>query len=408
MWYDQAMRTMNLIGCPYHEGRRDVGMGVGPTLLLADDRLRAEVAAHGWSPVGHVVSPPDERRPEVARSMDVVRRLAVLVRAAVSAGAFPLVLAGNCNSCLGTVAGAGSDALGVVWFDAHADLDTPDDNVSGYFDVMALAMLTGSGWPAQRAMVPGLTAIPERSVVLAGVRDLAPYQRDRLAASDVRVVPGDIRSEALTAALDELARRVDRIYLHVDVDTLDSGAGRANQFAAPGGPSLEGLRRAIAAAFARFTVAAAAITAYDPAHDVDGRIADAARAIAGDIARHAAAQAAAREQVTTEPIYHIALSRDWERAQAAGEYRVSTLGRTLEEEGFIHCSRAGQVEGVAARFYRGQADLVLLTIDPGRVRPQIRYETVPGADQPFPHVYGPLNVDAVVGAEPFDGGGERG
>src|SRR5205823_735745 len=101
-------------------------------------------------------------------------------------------------------------------------------------------------------------------------------------------------------------------------------------------------------------------------------------------------------------------SGDWERAMAAGEYRVSTLGRTLEEEGFIHCSRAGQVAGVAARFYRGRTDLVLLTIDPGRVGPAIRYDLVPGSDEPFPHVYGPLNVDAVVAAEPFEAGAGAG
>lgn len=126
-----------------------------------------------------------------------------------------------------------------MWFDAHANLDTPDDNVSGYFDVMALAMLTGAGWRAQWVSVPGLPAIPGRNVVPAGVRDLEPYQRWRLEASEVRVVAGAIDPD----------RRVGRVNLHVDVDALDVAAGRANQYAAPG-PSLEGYRSAIAAVFA--------------------------------------------------------------------------------------------------------------------------------------------------------------
>ncbi len=154
---------------------------------------------------------------------------------------------------------------------------------------MALAMLTGAGWRAQRASVPGLPAIPERDVLLAGVRDLEPYQLSRLEASEVRVVTGAIDPDRLTGALDELAGRVNRVYLHVDVDALDVAAGRANQYAAPGGPSLEGYRSAIAAVFARFTVAAAAITAWDPTYGVDGRVAEAIRAIASDIARHTAA-----------------------------------------------------------------------------------------------------------------------
>jgi uncharacterized protein (DUF952 family)/quercetin dioxygenase-like cupin family protein len=103
-------------------------------------------------------------------------------------------------------------------------------------------------------------------------------------------------------------------------------------------------------------------------------------------------------------IYHLARRREWDDAKRAGEYRISTLGRTLDEEGFIHCSRAGQVAGVANRFYRGQADLALLVIDEQRVQADVREEAVPGADQPFPHVYGPLNLDAVVEVVPFEPG----
>ena len=104
-------------------------------------------------------------------------------------------------------------------------------------------------------------------------------------------------------------------------------------------------------------------------------------------------------------IHHIASAEDWERARSTGAYRMSTRGRTLDEEGFIHCSRAGQVAAVADRFYRGVTGLVLLTIDERRLTSEVRYEFVPGADESFPHVYGPLNVDAVVRVEPFAAGG---
>lgn len=102
-------------------------------------------------------------------------------------------------------------------------------------------------------------------------------------------------------------------------------------------------------------------------------------------------------------IYHIANSADWERARRDGEYTTSTIGRTLAEEGFIHASQAAQVAYVANRFYRGvPGDLVLLVIDPERVRATIRYELVPGAGAvPFPHIYGPLNADAVLAARPL-------
>jgi uncharacterized protein (DUF952 family) len=104
-------------------------------------------------------------------------------------------------------------------------------------------------------------------------------------------------------------------------------------------------------------------------------------------------------------IYHIATRTDWERARRDGEYTTSTAGRTLAQEGFIHASQAAQVAGVANASYRDSPDeLVVLVIDAGLVRAPIRYEDVPGADAPFPHIYGPLNTDAVLAARPLPAG----
>ena len=100
-------------------------------------------------------------------------------------------------------------------------------------------------------------------------------------------------------------------------------------------------------------------------------------------------------------IYHITTAAEWAQAQRDGQYTKSTLDRTLAEEGFIHASQAAQVARVANAFYQGVPDLVLLTIDTERVGSPIRYEQVPGQDLPYPHIYGPLNVDAVVEARPF-------
>ena len=100
-------------------------------------------------------------------------------------------------------------------------------------------------------------------------------------------------------------------------------------------------------------------------------------------------------------IYHIAAAADWEQARTDGQYTMSTRGLTLAEQGYIHASTAEQVAQVANAYYRGVPDLLLLVIDPERVGPEIRYEAVPGQDLPYPHIYGPLNADAVVQARPF-------
>jgi uncharacterized protein (DUF952 family) len=109
--------------------------------------------------------------------------------------------------------------------------------------------------------------------------------------------------------------------------------------------------------------------------------------------------------VGTEPpvrIFHIAKVADWESAQAAGEYRVSTLGRTLEQEGFLHASRAGQWQAVYDAFYAGVDEpLVLLEIDSGLLGVPVVEEAPPGTDERFPHIYGPLPVAAVVAVSPL-------
>jgi len=101
-------------------------------------------------------------------------------------------------------------------------------------------------------------------------------------------------------------------------------------------------------------------------------------------------------------IYHIARAADWERALSDGEYTTSSVGKTLAEEGFIHASQGSQVKATANKFYRDvPGDLVVLVIDTSRLRAELRYEDVPGAELPFPHIYGPLNTGAVVAAWPL-------
>ena len=98
-------------------------------------------------------------------------------------------------------------------------------------------------------------------------------------------------------------------------------------------------------------------------------------------------------------IFHIATLADWEAAQASGAYTTSTRGVSLEQEGFIHASRADQWEGVRAAFYADVAEpLVLLEIDTDLLDvPVVEEPPAPGVVETFPHVYGAIAPGAVVG-----------
>lgn len=98
-----------------------------------------------------------------------------------------------------------------------------------------------------------------------------------------------------------------------------------------------------------------------------------------------------------EYIYHITTSEEWNAALQTGSYEALSL----KEEGFIHCSQDEQVAGVLERYFAGKNNLVKLAIDPSKLQSRLIYEWSPSLAQTFPHIYGPINVDAVKSAEPI-------
>lgn len=91
-------------------------------------------------------------------------------------------------------------------------------------------------------------------------------------------------------------------------------------------------------------------------------------------------------------IYHIAEIYDWEIQKYSGAYYHSSL----DTEGFIHASTKDQVEKVLDRYYKGVCGLILLTIDVGQIQDMVKYESAPSDGDSYPHIYGPLQVKAVV------------
>lgn len=222
-----------------------------------------------------IVDPKPELPAEVATSFAVMRGIGDEVRNALAANAFPLVLAGNCNTSVGTVSGLGPRRIGVVWFDVHADLHTPESSRTGFVDGMGLAILTGHCWRPLAESISGYVPVPEENVILAGARDFDAIEWDRLSKSKIaflsdRDINDDDVKRKLGDAMDRLATRVDGIYLHVDLDVHDARIAPANQFQPPGGVTPEQLRGVIEFIVGRIPVAAAYVGSYDPDVDPDG------------------------------------------------------------------------------------------------------------------------------------------
>lgn len=286
---------------PYDSGHRAVRMGRGP-LHLIEYGLEAALEAAGHEP--QVVPIDSELEPptEGAVAFDLARSIAGQVRAARDAGAFPLVLAGNCFSALGTVAGLGPDRTGVLWFDAHADLNTPETTRSGFLDGMAASALTGRCWAGIAASIPGFEPVPDSRMAYFAVRDLDPPEAEALERSGLgRATPEAVREGVRGAGAGDLARVLDRyrgaagLYAHVDLDVLDPSVARANRYAAANGLAVDDVLGVIRQASAHAPPVALAVTSFDPACDDHGRDSAAATEIivgvleiAGDVGRDAA------------------------------------------------------------------------------------------------------------------------
>jgi arginase len=263
---------IRVIVMPYELGRLRGGVGRGPERLLELGGADA-LTASGARIETELIELSEPFDNEVDASFELIRLVAERVRAARAADAFPIVLSGSCFAGVGVVAGLEQPAPGVVWFDAHGDFNEPATAVFGYFDGMGLAVLTGSAWQTLRSPVLH-EPVPETAVVLAGARAFDEPEERRLADSRIaQVPPSDLDSpEALIEALHGLAPSPTGIYVHIDLDVLDSGQAPVNVYSAPDGLSGSGLSNLLEAVLRDAHVDAVSLTAYDPECDADARV----------------------------------------------------------------------------------------------------------------------------------------
>ena len=267
--------NIQIIQIPYDSGHKGIRTGAGPEHFLQHgvDQILREA---GHQVESYRIESKALFTTEIGTTFELNRLLAEQVSSAIGSKMFPIVLAGNCNSCLGTLAGIGPSQSGILWFDAHGDFNTPETTMSGFFDGMGLAMATGRCWRSLLRTIPGFSPIPEAHILHIGARDLDPEEERLLQGSEIEVIrPGERESsirKAVDTALNKLRDKVASVYLHVDMDVLDTGEALPNHLAVPGGLSVEMVEEFIAMVKKSFEVRAGAITSFDPLYDKDDRV----------------------------------------------------------------------------------------------------------------------------------------
>jgi len=204
--------------------------------------LRAEDVIAAGLPAGDVW----------ARLAVLYRRVAGAVAEVAGAGRCPVVVSGDCTTALGTVAGlqhAGRDA-GIVWFDAHGDVQTLETTSSGYLGGLPLRLLVGYR-PELIATALQLRPVAEDQVLLVGARDLDPPEVAYLAGARI--------ARAEVTGLDLAALPGGPLYVHLDLDVIDPAEVPGLRYPAPGGPSAAQVGAGLAALLTTRRIAAIGI-----------------------------------------------------------------------------------------------------------------------------------------------------
>jgi arginase len=272
---------ITIFAVPYDSGHRALRMGAGPEHLLSNG-MEGVLAATGREIRSEVLEVTSPFRTEIATAFELFGMLAKRVHEATALGSFPLVLSGNCNATVGVIAGltraSPKEEVGLIWFDGHADFNTPETTTSGFLDGMGLATAVGHCWAQMARTVPGFRPVREQNVVLIGGRGATPVEKERLLASEVAVVEEQsVRAigarGALGPTLNAMAGRVRRIHVHLDLDVLAPEAlNPANEFAPGGGLRTGEVEACIRAIRECLEVTSATVASYDPSCDREGRV----------------------------------------------------------------------------------------------------------------------------------------
>src|SRR5919107_2586382 len=257
--------SLQVVQIRYQGGERE---------LPESDPIDAYAASGAYAVPGDITIvepgfPEEQRNEEPTVNLGLIGgEIAEAVATGRRAGKPVLVVGGNCAVVPGVVGGlqeahGPAARLGLVWFDAHGDFNTPRTTLSGMLGGMPVAVSAGLAYPRWRELSRQAAPPPPDPILMVDVRNLDPPEEQLVRATDVVIAapaPG-FPGEDLTQAVRDLADRCDLLYLHVDSDILDERYVPNHRTREPNGPSMEQVLAAIDTVMATGKVVAYAVVA---------------------------------------------------------------------------------------------------------------------------------------------------
>ncbi|WP_163860305.1 arginase [Paenibacillus elgii] len=289
---------ISLIGVPLQLGANRSGVDMGPTAIRSS-KIQARLEALGFrvSDCGDIEvnrlndrCDPDEKLKYLAEIVRVNTKLAEVVAQEMGTGRFPLVIGGDHSIAIGTIKGILQhvNKLGVIWFDAHTDVNTEFTTTSGHIHGMSLAVLLGHGHPSLTSIGGAHKKLDPRNVVIIGARSIDPGERLFLKEQGIRVFTMyDIDKYGMKTVMDEALERVsagtDGIHLSLDLDGMDPREAPGVGTPVEGGITYRESHFAMEYLHEHGALVSAEIVEVNPMLDVNNRTAKSAVDLAGSL-----------------------------------------------------------------------------------------------------------------------------
>ncbi|MCG7408866.1 arginase [Paenibacillus sp. ACRRX] len=292
-------KSISLLSVPYGKGAARAGAEAGPAALLEAglvrylNQLNLQVVDEG------AVTPPPviEEQPPASKKLKHLHEIVALnsaladrVAAIASHDQFPLILGGDHSIAIGTLAGITRhyNNVGVIWFDAHGDLNTEDTSPSGNIHGMSLAVNLGQGHPLLKQIRQHSSRINPAKVVIIGARSLDQGERDYIREAGITCFTmHDIDRKGMPYVMEQTLRIVgdgtDGVHLSFDIDSLDPYEAPGTGTAVPGGVSFREAHLALELMYESNLITSAEFVEVNPLLDSNKRTVQLAIGLIGSL-----------------------------------------------------------------------------------------------------------------------------
>ena len=291
--------NISLIGVPMDLGQNRRGVDMGPSAIrYAGVVERLEEIGHTVTDEGNIqiaaaekTASPDTNLKNLKEVTDASTALATKIHDVMEDGQFPLILGGDHSIAIGTLAGLGDryEKLGVIWYDAHSDINTGETSPSGNIHGMPLAVSIGLGHEKLVNIRGFAPKIKPENVVIIGARSIDPGEREIIKEQGIKVFTmHDIDKLGMTEVMNKAMwylkdREVDGVHLSLDLDGIDPIYTPGVGTPVPGGISYRESHLAMEMLFSSDMITSAEFVEVNPILDEKNKTADVAVALIGSL-----------------------------------------------------------------------------------------------------------------------------